>query len=1112
MGRGGARRRWSRPPSGCASPCSCGWVVGPGGLSGGRVGAWPARGLAPARARCRRSLGLALGLALAQWQLTRDRDPLARAARAPGRRRPPSASPAISTPPPPGRAAGAGRRARRPPTTAPPRFEALEPAGARAGPRDERRGPRRGGRPWAWAGRHRLPPRARGRLDRLAGDWILRRARGPAPLARRPGRGRRRADLGAPGRARPGPEPGRAVPGAHRGRAHGVSRRAPRRTAPTSSTTRSRPRPGRRLLFSVQPVPPEQGTAKELAFERGSRWRHLARAARLELALGLASRRRLERFRCFSALVWLAVRAPSGRRSASSRSSRPPPSSGRCSARSPAPPACSRSRGTLLTIGGVWLWRRRLPRRWYGVALGVALLLASPYLISSLGRGHHAAGRRRLGRALAELAARPPGVRLGAHRPDRRAVPRRRAGEPHPAWRIGRGRGDRASRPRSSACWSGARGAAGPTGTRSSGRRRCCWSRCPRPRWAAISGIALVAGSSAALVTWGAELSGRIQVAQRDVARLGDEPDPLAVPLLERFGEQVRRRRGARRPPRRCTRSGTAPRWATRAIRRTWRSGRRRARCVDELALDSLDLPPSLLSTMVRGPAAERQRCGSRRSRGSRACTTCSWSASAPDEVMTAAVGPALASWSCPGGWAACSTRRASSRRSIGSRSAPPPDPSARHARARAGGARAGPCGTSIPLDAARRHAGWCTRPIDLRGPVPLFVRGVLVVLLDAAVLARALVPGGAGIAARRLPRAALAEPRPLVPDPARRHAGRVLPPARGRVRGLELRPPGRGGRAEPRPADHPDAAGRGAHRAAASLRGGGADRRGSAPRAEPADRRRSRALSRRPARRHQHAGARGSRRAAPADGSRRPSRRWRSSGELEVTRDGSHSRAGRAGRLPGGPAGEPGRHRRAGHAAAGRRLARWPCGSSTWRWCCCWPRWRASPRRWSGRRSRLAHALPAGGRAAPLGAGAGQRPADAGALRASAARVRAGVRRLRADGRRHPLEPERAGGGPPAHGGRARAPSPPASSASTPRAGCSSPTARRWICSATELDEGDAVPRPARRRTGRRWPRAVAALPASDPAADATGGARGRRAAGSPSSSPRSGPTCAAW
>ena len=43
--------------------------------------------------------------------------------------------------------------------------------------------------------------------------------------------------------------------------------------------------------------------------------------------------------------------------------------------------------GALLTIAGVWLWRRRFPQRWYGVFLGSLLLLVAPYLISSLGRG-----------------------------------------------------------------------------------------------------------------------------------------------------------------------------------------------------------------------------------------------------------------------------------------------------------------------------------------------------------------------------------------------------------------------------------------------------------------------------------------------------------------------------------------------------------------------------------------------------------------------------------------------------------------------------------------------------------------------------------------------------
>ena len=121
----------------------------------------------------------------------------------------------------------------------------------------------------------------------------------------------------------------------------------------------------------------------------------------------------------------------------------------------------------------------------------------------------------------------------------------------------------------------------------------------PAPRWAAISGIALVAGSAGALVTWGAELSGQIQVAERDIARLGDEPDPLAIPLLERFAEQVM---DAPAPA-----SGTEmyALWRGSALGdqgypsqlALWTSN---GSLIEELALDSLDLPLSLLSTMVR--------------------------------------------------------------------------------------------------------------------------------------------------------------------------------------------------------------------------------------------------------------------------------------------------------------------------------------------------------------------------------------------------------------------------------------------------------------------------------------------------------------------------------
>ncbi len=198
--------------------------------------------------------------------------------------------------------------------------------------------------------------------------------------------------------------------------------------------------------------------------------------------------------------------------------------------------------GILLTMAGIWLWRRRLPRRWYGVLFGAILLLASPYLIRALGRGITPPARGVSVGAVAHLAADAPGRGVGADCPGRIAVSGERARESHPlanhrwcGYRLRRRR-DRDVRLESAE-------EPGPIGTPSSGRRRCCWSPCPRRRWATISGIALVAGSSAALVTWGAEMSGRLQVAQRDMARLGDEPDPLAVPLLERFGEQAWRAR-----------------------------------------------------------------------------------------------------------------------------------------------------------------------------------------------------------------------------------------------------------------------------------------------------------------------------------------------------------------------------------------------------------------------------------------------------------------------------------------------------------------------------------------------------------------------------------------
>ena len=246
-----------------------------------------------------------------------------------------------------------------------------------------------------------------------------------------------------------------------------------------------------------------------------------------------------------------------------------------------------------------------------------------------------------------------------------------------------------------------------------------------------IGGIALVAGSSAALVTWGAELSGKVQVAQRDVARLGSESDPLAVPLLERFAEQVRRGR----PPR--TASEMYALWHESSIGTQgypahlglWSSA---GAPIDELTLDSLDLPPSLLSSMVRNlaPADTQEVTSLTRVPGVHYVLRVRVT---PAEVLTLAVGPRSAlivpgrvgRLLDPAGWELPLYRLTLSP------AADPAAPTPRPRWRREGWVLRNEYPLELPGGRRTVHA-----LVELRGPVPLFVRGVLVVLLDAAVLA----------------------------------------------------------------------------------------------------------------------------------------------------------------------------------------------------------------------------------------------------------------------------------------------------------------------------------------------------------------------------------------
>jgi two-component system nitrogen regulation sensor histidine kinase NtrY len=585
------------------------------------------------------------------------------------------------------------------------------------------------GHPWAWAGRHRLPPAARGDSigSRATGYYVELEAR------RHTGDGRT-AVASVLIWAHPAvPDRSRSLAELFRARTEVGLTVYPPNTAPDIADVYDYEEPttaGPRLLFSVRPIPPEQGAAKELAYERGSgavTWLVL-----VILALGMSvASRPLERLALLAALVWLPIRAPVG------------PALGLQPLFSPAtffrpllgPLSGSAGvlalAGMLLTIGGVWLWRLRLPRRWPGIAVGCALLLISPYLISSLGRGiTPPADGVSIGLWLSwQLALM---VSAAALIVPTAALFRGLAGEGEGRawWHIGLGVAIAlAASVIGVLVWSPLGG--WPEWYTFLWTPALLLVTLPGPRWAAITGIALVAGSSSALVTWGAELAGRVQVAQRDVARLGDEPDPLAVPLLERFGEELRRTSAPE------TASEMYALWHGSSLGSQgypsylalWSA---RGALVDELVLDSLDLPPSLLSTMVRTlPARDSlQVMQVLRVPGVHYVLMVRVSR---DEVMTAALGP-RSKLVLPG--------RVGRLLDPGSQQSPlyrltlspPADPSAATPRVR--WRREGwSVRNEYPLElpGGRRivHAA-----IDLRGPFPLFVRGVLVVLLDAAVLA----------------------------------------------------------------------------------------------------------------------------------------------------------------------------------------------------------------------------------------------------------------------------------------------------------------------------------------------------------------------------------------
>lgn len=121
----------------------------------------------------------------------------------------------------------------------------------------------------------------------------------------------------------------------------------------------------------------------------------------------------------------------------------------------------------------------------------------------------------------------------------------------------------------------------------------------PARRVVGLAGIGVAVGSAASLMVWGAEVEGRVAAARADLGALGSRADPIVIPLLEIFIDQVDE--GA--VPRSTSelfqvwQSSPLARQSFPAVLGLWTAdGEPRA----QLRLDELDLPDTLVRRVVR--------------------------------------------------------------------------------------------------------------------------------------------------------------------------------------------------------------------------------------------------------------------------------------------------------------------------------------------------------------------------------------------------------------------------------------------------------------------------------------------------------------------------------
>ena len=392
------------------------------------------------------------------------------------------------------------------------------------------------GTPWAWAGSHRLPPRAAGDSIASASSQYY------VTLESRRHSGRDRVTVANVLVWAHPAVPDRAGSLAERFRASTDVALAvyPTDSAPDNSDVFDYCEPttaGRRCLFSAQPLPPVQADARALEVSRGGRV--AAIGLLLVLVLGLVVETgSAGRWMLAVLTAWLLVRAPVG--SLLGAGDLFSPASYRFNPLAPLTNSAGSLGlvGALLTMGAVWLWRRRLPRRWWSVLIGLGLFLCIPFGVSALSRG---------------ISPPPDGTPLDLWLTWQLALFLTITGPMVLASALLRGDAE----PRRPGWWSWL-GVAAAISAAVAGlylwqpSSEWPWwfpllwtpvllvASVPLPSGQAVVSMALAAGSLSSLFTWQADHLGRMQQAEREVARLGTEEDPVAPALLQLFAKAAR--------------------------------------------------------------------------------------------------------------------------------------------------------------------------------------------------------------------------------------------------------------------------------------------------------------------------------------------------------------------------------------------------------------------------------------------------------------------------------------------------------------------------------------------------------------------------------------------